>query len=91
MSNRWRLSAARQAAELAGYSSKQGAEQDHKWTLRRLRRCSYTRLLRELLHGFDEVDAYADGLRGVGVGWWRETGESATERVALRLTEGGRP
>lgn len=80
-----------EAAELAGYSSKQGADQDHKWTLRRLRWCSFTRSLRELLHGFDEVDPYGEGIRGVGVGRWRETGESATERVALRLTEGGRP
>ncbi len=80
-----------EAAELAGYSSKQGADQDHKWTLRRLRRCSYTRSLRELLYGFDEVDTCADGLQGVGVRRWRETGASATERVALRRTEGGKP
>lgn len=77
-----------EAAELAGYSSKQGADQAHKWILRGLRRCSYTRSLRELLDGFGDVDPYADGLRGVGVRRWKETGESATERVAVRLMEG---
>lgn len=80
-----------EAAELAGYTSKQGAERDHKWVLRRLRHCSQTRALRELLHGYDDVDIPSEAIRGVGVRRWKETGESATERVALKLTEGGEP
>lgn len=76
-----------EAAELSGYSCKQGAEQDHRWVLRRLRHCSYSRSLFELMNGFDEADVYADGSKGVGIGRWKVTGESATERVAVRLME----
>ena len=80
-----------EAAELAGYTSKQGAAQDHKWVLRRLRHCSHTRKLKELLYGFGDVDIPSEAIRGVGVRRWKETGESATERVALKLTKGGKP
>lgn len=38
-----------------------------------------------------EIPKAVNLIRGVGARRWRETGESATERVALRLTEGGRP
>lgn len=74
-----------EAADAAGYSSKQSANQDHKWVLRRLRRSSYANILSELLHGFDELDIYGDGITGVGVQHWKQTGESATERVAGKL------
>ncbi len=77
------------AAEALGYGSKQGADQDHKWALRRLYRSSAKKPLRELLEGFGEVDAHSEGMQGVGVGTWKRTGESATERVAIRLIERG--
>ena len=80
-----------EAAELAGYTSKQGADQAHKWVLRRLRHCSHTPALRDCLNGFDDIDIYSEAIKGVGIRRWRETGESATERVALKLTEGGEP
>lgn len=64
----------------------QGGAEEH---IPQLWECSYSRSLRELMGGFGDLDVYGDGIKGVGVGHWKVTGESATERVAVRLMERG--
>lgn len=56
----------------------------HRQALWKLRRCSYTKQLKELYCDFPEVyDWYNEGLKCTGLQYFRDTGMSSVERIAI--------
>ena len=69
-------------AETCGVSV-QRMGQLRKQAVRKLQKCREVKYLRELCFQLYEDDIYASGIKGVGVGSFKNTFTSSTERVAL--------
>lgn len=76
-----------EAADLVGYTSRQAAENVHYNALRKIRCSSTARELRFLLNGLDEFDLESEAINGTGLQLFKDAGESATERAAIRYSQ----
>lgn len=72
-----------EAAKMAGYSSRQAAEQAHYNALRKIRNSSAVGELKTALNDIGEFDLYSEGLKGTGFKPFKENLESSTERTAI--------
>lgn len=73
-----------EAASIAGYSSRQAAEQAHYNALRIIRNSSAADKLKTVLNDLSEFDLYAEALKGTGLKPFREHWESSTERTSIK-------
>lgn len=72
-----------EAASMAGYSSRQAAEQAHYNALRKIRNSSAADKLKTVLNDLGEFDLYSEALKGTGLKPFREHWESSTERTSI--------
>jgi RNA polymerase sporulation-specific sigma factor len=73
-----------EAASIAGYSSRQAAEQAHYNALRKIRNSSAADRLKTVLNDLSEFDLYSEALKGTGLKPFREHWESSTERTSIK-------
>lgn len=72
-----------EAASVAGYSSRQAAEQAHYNALRKIRSSRAAGELKTALHDLGEFDLYSEALKGTGFKPFKENLESSTEKTAI--------
>ncbi|MBA1336762.1 MAG: hypothetical protein HPY66_3198 [Firmicutes bacterium] len=73
-----------EAASIAGYSSRQAAEQAHYNALRKIQNSSAADRLKTVLSDLGEFDLYSEALKGTGLKPFREHWESSTERTSIK-------